>query len=465
MRGCECPLPSPQPSPAPGREREFKFALGQSRGFTPITTKPSVAIIGGGYAGMAAAVTLAGRDIPVTVFEAAPVPGGRARRVTINDTALDNGLHILIGAYSETLRLIEQVAPGREHFLRTPLDLQIHKRFRLRAPKLPAPLHVAFGLLNAQGLTLADKRAAAGFMQAMKARDYRLEQDCTVVALLTENLQTIDLIEYLWLPLCIAALNTPAERASAQVFLNVLRDSLGAGRAASDLLLARTDLTTLFPKPAADYVRARGGHVELGAAVDQVMQDGDGFGVSVHGATRHFDRIICAVAPHRAADLLADIPALTDARQQIEALQYEPIHSIWLQFADSVTLPAPMIGISDSPAQWLFDRERICGQRGLIGAVISASDEHVSESQDALAQRICTDIAAQFGPLPALKWHRVIAEKRATFSCTPDLARPTTATDCKNFFLAGDYVAGDYPATLEAAVRSGLMAAGLIARA
>ena len=120
-----------------------------------------------------------------------------------------------------------------------------------------------------------------------------------------------------------------------------------------------------------------------------------------------------------------------------------------------------MIGISDSPAQWLFDREAICGQRGLIGAVISASGEQVGETQDALAQRVVADLAKNFGPLPPLQWHRVIAEKRATFSCTPDLARPAAVTACKNFFLAGDYVASDYPATIEAAARSGILAAGL----
>lgn len=424
----------------------------------------TVAIIGGGYAGMAAAVELAARDIPVTVFEAAPALGGRARRVTVNDTALDNGLHILIGAYGETLRLIEKVAPGRDSFLRLPLTLNIHNRFSLRAPKLPAPLHVAWALLTAQGLSSTDKRAAAAFMQAMKKRGYRLEQDRTVAALLAEHQQPFDLIEYLWAPLCIAALNTPMQRASAQVFLNVLRDSLGAGRAASDLLLARTDLTALFPKPAADYVRARGGHVETGAAVERVLQDGAGFQVQVHGQSRYFDQVICALAPHRAADLLTAIPELADARQQIEALQYEPIHSIYLQFDGAVQLPAPMIGISDSPAQWLFDREVICGQRGLIGAVISASEEQVGETQEALAQRVLADLIKNFGPLPPLKWHRVIAEKRATFSCTPDLARPANITPCKNFLLAGDYTAGDYPATIEAAVRSGLACAGVIIR-
>lgn len=422
----------------------------------------TVAIIGGGYAGMAAAVELAARDIPVTVFEAAPALGGRARRVTVNDTALDNGLHILIGAYSETLRLIEKVAPRRDSFLRLPLALNIHQRFSLRAPKLPAPLHVAWALLTAQGLSGADKRAAARFIQAMKACGYRLDRDRSVAALLAEYSQTIVLIEYLWAPLCIAALNTPIERASAQVFLNVLRDSLGAGRAASDLLLARMDLTALFPKPAADYVRARGGQVEAGASVERVMQDGEGFSLRVQGHERHFDKVICAVAPHRATDLLADIPALTSARQQIEALQYEPIHSIYLQFDGRVKLPSPMIGLSASPAQWLFDREVICGQRGLIGAVISASDEHVGVAQDALAQRVVADLAKNFGPLPPLQWHRVIAEKRATFSCMSDLARPASVTACKNFFLAGDYTAGDYPATLESAVRSGLACAAAI---
>lgn len=431
-----------------------------------MTGTPSVAIIGGGYAGMAAAVELTARDVPVTVFEAAPALGGRARRVTVNDTALDNGLHILIGAYADTLRLIERVSPKRapmeNAFLRTPLDLQVHQRFRLRAAPLPAPLHVAWALFTAQGLALRDKLAAARFIQAMKAQRWQLPRDCSVEALLRDFSQPIVLIEYLWSPLCVAALNTPMQRASAQVFLNVLRDSLGAGRAASDLLLARTDLSQLFPKPAADFVRARGGIVECGATVEHLMIDGDGLALTIHGAPRRFDHVICAVAPHRASALLAGLPALSPVCALIDALEYEPIHSVWLQFDGSVHLPAPMIGLADSPAQWLFDREAICGQRGLVGAVISASEEHVGEAQDALAQRVLADMTRHFGTLPPLRWHRVIAEKSATFSCRPAMQRPAMHTPCPALLLAGDYVAGDYSATIEGAVRSGLAAAAAI---
>lgn len=420
----------------------------------------TVAIIGGGYAGMAAATMLASHGVPVKVFEAASILGGRARRVVVNDTALDNGLHILIGAYSETLRLIDMVAPQRtDAFLRTPLDWQVHRKFHLRTPALPAPLHLLAGLLTARGMTLGDKLAVARFMRAVKARNYRMGLDSTVSALLTEHRQSPALIDNLWAPLCIAALNTPFARASAQVFLNVLRDSLGAARTASDMLFARGDLSALFPEPAAGYVRAHGGSVELHAPVERITRDNNNFYIHSHGMTQSFSQVICAVAPHRAAPLLADIPELRETARQIEALAYEPIHSIWLQFSDRVTLPAPMIGIADSPAQWVFDREQICGQRGLIGAVISASDEHVGAAQDQLAQRVVSDLQAQFGPLPPLNWHRVIAEKRATFSCVPHLARPPQLTACANFFLAGDYTASDYPATLESAVRSGLYCA------
>ena len=130
----------------------------------PIQHPSHVGIIGGGYAGMAAAVELASQGIPVTVFESAKQLGGRARGVLYNDTQIDNGQHLLLGCYRETLRLIEQVGGNIEQdFLRLPLQLDLHGQFSLRAPHLPAPLHLLIALLKAQGLTWSERMKACRF--------------------------------------------------------------------------------------------------------------------------------------------------------------------------------------------------------------------------------------------------------------------------------------------------------------
>ena len=165
-----------------------------------------------------------------------------------------------------------------------------------------------------------------------------------------------------------------------------------------------------------------------------------------------------AAASHPGA-FISGIDALAETAALVNALEYQPITSVYLQFAGRVQLPAPMTGLANGVAHWLFDREAICGQPGLVGAVISAEGPHQALTQDALAARVHEELAAHFGPLPPLQWQRVISEKRATFSATPDLQRPAQQTPLKNFWLAGDYTASDYPATLEAAVRSGIVCA------
>ena len=137
----------------------------------------------------------------------------------------------------------------------------------------------------------------------------------------------------------------------------------------------------------------------------------------------------------------------------IDAFDYQTITSVWLQYDGHVKLPSPMVGLAGCVSQWVFDREAICQQAGLIGVVISASGEYRELPHDALSQRVQTELAQHFGPLPPLKWQRVITEKRATFSATPGLKRPPQQTSLKNFWLAGDYTAGDYPATLERALQ------------
>jgi squalene-associated FAD-dependent desaturase len=423
-------------------------------------TPARVAILGGGYAGMAAAVTLAERGVPVTVYEAGATLGGRARRVEINGVTLDNGLHILIGAYRETLRLIAQVQPSSANtLLRMPLDWYLHQHLHLRALKLPAPLHLAAALLTAKGASLRECWAAIRMMRALRSVNFHLPRDTTVSALLRDHAQGPVLTQHLWMPLCVSALNTPPDKASAQLFLNVLRDGLNADRAGSDLLISRVDLSALFPEPAADYVRARGGEVLTSRRVTGVDPTLNGFQVTTGAETQTFSHVICALPPHQVGTFLAGISALSETMEIVQVMTYQPITSVYLQFDGRVQLPAPMTGLANGVAHWLFDREAICGQRGLIGAVISAEGPHQDLTQDALGARVHEELATHFGPLPPLQWQRVISEKRATFSATPELRRPAQQTPLKNFWLAGDYTTSDYPATLEAAVRSGIVCA------
>lgn len=422
----------------------------------------SVAVVGAGYAGLAAAVELASAGHRVEVFEASRTLGGRARRVEADGFVLDNGAHILVGAYRETLRLMRRVGVDLDRALRRhPLHLEYPGELRIAAPSwLPAPLHIAWALLAARGLPLADKLAAVRFMRAMEALRFRLPHDTTAAQLFAAHGQSERLCRYLWAPLCVAALNTEAERASAQVFLNVLRDSLAADRAASDLLLPAADFSELFPEPAAAWLAANGAALRRSCRIETLHRNDAGWTLTSNGATHGpYGDVILAVAPYHLAKLVDGLP-LAELLETVAAFEWEPIVTAYLAYPPEVRLPFAMAGVGDGCAQWLFDRGALCGQPGLIAAVISAHGRHEELDHDELCARIGGEIGRALGTsLPTPRWQRVIVEKRATFACTPGLRRPPCATGVAGLHLAGDYVAGDYPATIEGAVRSGVEAA------
>jgi squalene-associated FAD-dependent desaturase len=420
-------------------------------------------VIGGGYAGMAAAVELAKQGITVTVFESAKQLGGRARGVGYHDTQLDNGQHLLLGCYRETLRLIELVGGDiGQDFLRLPLQLDLHDQFSLKAPHLPAPLHLLIALLGAGGLTWRERLKAAGFMFKLRRMNFRLSYDMTVSALLVLHDQDADLALKLWEPLCIAALNTPIHKASAQVLLNVLRDSLNQTRADSDMLLPRIDFTALFPQRAAHFVEQYGGQVLLSTGVEKIEVRDDGIELATAQDTHRYRHVICAAPPEAAAKLLRPIAALDHSVAQIDALEHQPIYTVYLQYPASVRLPCPMLGLYQRVSQWLFDKGQIAGQHGLIASVISAEGRHQECSQDKLAHKVMAELREEFGITDTPHWFKVIAEKRATFCCSPNLSRPSQQTALPRLLLAGDYTTGDYPATLEGAIFSGVRCAELI---
>lgn len=414
------------------------------------------AVIGAGWAGCAAAVALAAGGHRVSLFEAARTLGGRARRVELEERVVDNGQHILLGAYRATLALMKQVGvDSASALLRLPLQMRYPLQGNAEgmdfvAPRLPAPWHVAVALLRAKGLTREDKMALARFSTTARWMGWQLHQDCSVSELLARFDQTPRVIRLMWRPLCIAALNTPPERASAQVFLNVLRDSLGARRAASDMLIPRLDLSALLPDAAAAYLAKRGGLVQAGVAVAHLLpgqQDTtwrlqDRAGESLG----EFAGVVLATGPEAAAQLLQGLHDTS----RLESLQHEPITTCYLHYPQGARLPAPFLALADDPqrqawGQFVFDRGQLGGEAGLLAVVVSAAGQAIADGQAALTEGVTRQLASDFADptLATPGWSRVITEKRATFACTPGLVRPDSADLPAGLALAGDYVAGD----------------------
>lgn len=413
-----------------------------------------VAVIGGGWAGLACAVTLAAAGQPVVVHESAKQLGGRARRVDWHGTAIDNGQHLMVGAYRETLGLMRQlgVQTGLEAH---PLNLQL-PGFHLRLPRLPAPLHLALGLMRAQGLNWGEKQAAARFMQGLKAQAFTLPHDMPVSALLAG--QPAGLIEKLWAPLCVAALNTRVHEASAQVFCNVLRDSLMGPRHASDLIFNRGDLGRLLPDTARHFLLTRGCPVHLASRIRALHGQGGSF--TLGDDARAFRTVVIATHPAQVSALLANRPELAPLCEQLARFTWQPILTCWLRFARPLAFPFPMIGLGPGQAPWAFERNDLAD--GMVSIVESAEGPHLHLSAETLRTHYLHKLTDTLGPLPPLLDWTCITEKRATFTCSPDMARPAHTTALPGLYLAGDYTEGPYPATLEGAVASGVKCARLI---
>ena len=458
---------------------------------------PRIAVIGGGWAGCAAAVELADAGARVTLFEAARELGGRARRVELHGEVVDNGQHILIGAYSATLALMDRVGVPRAALRRLPMRLDLPGRFSLALPRLPAPLHVVAGLARAHGLTLADKLGALRWMIGCRLGGFRAPAGMTVADWIASAPAAMR--RYMLEPLCVAALNTRPDEASAAVFARVLRDSLGGARAASDLLLPAVDLGALLPDACAAFVRAHGGEVRLGQRLLRLesVMTGEGrarwrcdvggavnarLGVDDNASANNselFDAVILATPPAASAALLRDIaagatsnPGAATASNPAAALaaldgfRYEPIATVYFR-APGITLPAPMIALDEVPdraefGQFAFDRRQLGLPDGRIALVASGARTLLDLDRTAVIAASARQLARVLGiaverldPASAL----LVIEKRATFRCTPGLARTPVQSGFAGLLLAGDHADPDYPATLEGAVRSGQRAA------
>lgn len=474
-------------------------------------------VVGAGWSGLAAAVQAAQRGWQVCVADAAPQAGGRARnlRWDLPDGAqltLDNGQHLLIGAYSATLALRRTL--GLPDLPSLPFHWCDDQHRSLIAPVPPAPLPqalgLAIGLLTARGWTLAERWSLIRLSLHARLQGWRAQPGETVDALLQRMGQPASLQASFWRPLCVSALNTPSMLACAQTFLNVLRDSVGAGAQASAYLLPQQPLGDVLPEPAVRWLQQHGHEVRLGCLVDGIKRVADVWMVATRGLPpESYDAVILATGPQAAAPLLAQVGRAETAQQAWQMLP-EPITTVWFAAPETATArniehnsydttpngtPAkpdhqrPFLMLTADPERRHY--AQVLCYRGLVdatqpvqpeqtanldacraaryhvwAAIISADGPHrLLDRQDlttAVLQQVRQhlDLASQSSPVHAL----TVVEKRATFRCTPNLSRPTSDQALPGLALAGDYVMGPYPATLESAVRHGLAAVDVLSR-
>lgn len=467
-------------------------------------TRYRVCVVGAGWSGLAAAIHAVQAGHQVTVLEASRSLGGRARTLPASADArmpdgskatLDNGQHILLGAYRETLDLMRTVGlDPAKILLRLPLGLRFADGDGLQLPDWPQPWNLLTGLLLASGWNMGDKRSLLRALRLWRKNRFECSAHTTVAELCQGIHATV--VEDLITPLCVSALNTPPQLASGQVFLTVLHDSVfakprkkkyaGPGglktarmvdappevaaqnppwrAAGSDMLVPTVDLGALFPQAAAAWLSDHGASVHLGQRAACPQWRGGQWQIDGEG----FDRVIWATAPQHAVQAFSEYLPLAPKNlglhlqrwlRPAKAMGYQSIATVYAH-APGLVLPRPMLALRSSPqapAQFAFDRGQLGGPPGLLALVISAPQGEYEQLESmvlAQAQEQLEDwLDGQ-----RLRAIRTVIEKQATFSCAARMVRPPQQV-APGLLACGDYLYKPYPATLEGAVRSGIMAA------
>jgi zeta-carotene desaturase len=440
-----------------------------------MTPAPDVAVIGAGFAGLAAATKLAAGGARVLVLDARPQLGGRATAFAdrLTGELVDNGQHVLFGCYYQTLDFLKRIGAGDRVRVQPALEVPFldpaGRRSVLRCPPLPSPLHLLAGILDWDALPWRDRLSAfrlAGPLRAARRGD--LPAGVTVSEWLAANGQRKKIRRWLWEPLAVAALNQSPDEAAAAPFARVLAEMFGPDPSAAAIVLPTRPLQHVYAEPARDYIAARGGTVRSNGLARVVVERDRVVAVEVRGERIAVPSAIAAVPWFGLRQLFAGgvPPPLEKLVANADRMESKPIVTVNLWY-DRQVMGDAFVGLPGRTVQWVFEKRLAFGERAShLSTVTSAADDLAGASADDLIARAASEIAAAIpgARRATLLRGTVIREKRATFSLAPGQPpRPATETPITGLALAGDWIDTGLPGTIESAVIAGHRAALSIA--
>ncbi|MFY9611429.1 MAG: hydroxysqualene dehydroxylase HpnE [Blastocatellia bacterium] len=431
-----------------------------------------VVIIGGGFSGLAAGVTLIEQGVDVLLLERRNHLGGRAYSFIDSKTGspVDNGQHLFMGCYHHTIAFLQKIGClDRLKFQDRPRVDFLDRSdgfVKFECPPLPAPFHVVAGLLRMKGLTLGDKIRAINVGRAIRGNGSL--ESLTVAQWLDNLAQSGRIRQRFWYPMVIATLNEDPHIASARMLKRVLEESFGGGRSSTAIGIARVPLSDLYTGGAREFIESRGGQVKTGAEVARLVVERDAVVAAElkSGETFRADYFISAVPPNAFMQILDEETAKTFL--PIGKLESSPIVSINLWF-DRQVIDREFTGLIGTRCQWVFNKDLILStekKTNQIAVIISAARDFVDWTREALVEMALSELHEM---IPASQHAKliqsaIVKEREATMAHTveSDHLRPGPRTALTNLVLAGDWTDTGLPATIESAVLSGRIAAQMV---